>query len=392
MKAFRFTKVPPIHFGAGQLQCLPDTIAQLQGDRVLLVTGEQSLAESGTLTQVQSSLTDAGVAVHHMVCDRPPSDVLLDRAIAELEPLSINIIVAIGGGSAIDMAKALSAFAMQDCPAREFLKNLEANTLLVSAKLPTIAIPTTAGVGSEVTSKVAIERADITGVRRFFSHPLFTPDAIILDPQLTLSCPAQLTASSGLVTLVHLLEAKLSPEISPLADAIVWNGLEALKDNLLLVCSTRSKSLTAHSKMSYASCLSGLGQANLPLGMLQGLALTLSSFCPIPYRVACSTLAGVAMRIQLKALRARTPHSPVLQQIAKVGALFDGRMQQNSNYYCDASIDLLEAWVQILNIPRLRNYGIKLEHLAPVVEKTLDTVPNIGLSRDELHTILQERL
>ena len=392
MKAFSFTKVPPIHFGAGQLQCLPDLIAQFQGDRVLLVTGEQSLAEAGILTQVRDRLADAGITVHHMACDRPPSDALLDRAMVELKPLSINGIVAIGGGSAIDTAKALSALVMQEGSAIAFLQNLEANPAILSAKLPTIAIPTTAGMGSEITSKVAIDRAELTGMKRFFAHPFFTPDAVILDPKLTLSCPPQLTATCGLVTLVHLLEAKLSPELSPLTDAIVWNGLEALKDNLLLVCSTSSESLTAHSKMSYASCLAGLGQGNLPLGMLQGLALTLSSFCPIPYRVACSTLAGAAARIQLKALRARTPHSPVLQQMAKVGALFDGRVQQNFNYYCDAAIDILEAWVQILNIPRLRNYGIKPEHLPPVVEKTLDTVPNIVLSRDELHTILQERL
>jgi alcohol dehydrogenase class IV len=188
------------------------------------------------------------------------------------------------------------------------------------------------------------------------------------------------------------MEAEFALHTSVLTEAIIWSGLEALKDNLLLACAVGATSQAVRGKMAYASCASGISQANSSIGLLQGLALTLSSFCPIPYRVACSTLAGSALRVSLRALRTRYAQNPILLKIAKVGELFDGRTQQSPNYYCDALVNIVEAWVQILPIPRLGEYGIKPKDLPPVVEKTLDYCPDVDLHRDEIYAILQDRL
>lgn len=391
MKAFSFSKVPPIYFGAGQVRQLSNLIAQFEGQRVLLITGAKSLEASGQLDQIKTDLEQLG-RVYHRICDREPTDALLDGICAEIRDLSIDVVVSIGGGSVIDAGKAIACNMPPESGAIEHIQSLVTNPQLTHPKIPLIAIPTTSGAGNEVTPKMAIDRADILGTKAFFTHPQFTPDAVILDPELLISCPSELTATCGLVTLSHLMEAQFALHTSVLNEAIIWSGLEALKDNLLLACAVGATSQAVRGKMAYASCASGIGQANSSIGLLQGLALTLSSFCPIPYRVACSTLAGSALRVSLRALRTRYTQNPILLKIAKVGELFDGRTQQSPNYYCDALVNIVEAWVQILPIPRLGEYGIKPKDLPPVVEKTLDYCPDVDLHRDEIYAILQDRL
>jgi alcohol dehydrogenase class IV len=392
MKAFSFAKVPPIYFGAGQVRELSNLMTQLEGKRVLLMTGAKSLQASGKLDEIQRSLRDSGQQVYHRICDREPTDALIDGICAEIRNFSIDVVVSIGGGSVIDAGKAIACNIPPESGAIDHIQSLAMNPQLTYPKIPLIAIPTTSGTGNEVTPKIAIDRVGVLGTKAFFSHPQFTPDAVILDPELLISCPSELTATCGLVTLSHLMEAEFALHTSVLTEAIIWSGLEALKDNLLLACAVGATSQAVRGKMAYASCASGISQANSSIGLLQGLALTLSSFCPIPYRVACSTLAGSALRVSLRALRTRYAQNPILLKIAKVGELFDGRTQQSPNYYCDALVNIVEAWVQILPIPRLGEYGIKPKDLPPVVEKTLDYCPDVDLHRDEIYAILQDRL
>ncbi|MBP0015816.1 MAG: iron-containing alcohol dehydrogenase [Roseofilum sp. SBFL] len=392
MKAFSFSKVPPIYFGAGQVRELSSLITQFQGNRVLLITGANSLQASGKLDEIKTNLSQSAGEVYHTICDREPTDSLIDGICAEIRDLSIDTIVSIGGGSVIDVGKAIACGIPPESSAIDHIQTLIANRYLTHPKIPLIAIPTTSGSGNEVTPKIAIDRVGIRGTKTFFTHPQFIPDAVILDPELSISCPSDLTATCGLVTLSHLIEAEFALHTSALTEAIIWSGLESLKDNLLLACAVGASSQAVRGKMAYASCASGISQANSSIGLLQSLSITLSSFCPIPYRIACSTLAGSALRVSLKALRTRYAQNPILVKLAKVGELFDGRTQQSPNYYCDALVNIIEAWVQILPIPRLGQYGISAQDLPPVVEKTLDYCPDLDLHRNEIYSILQDRL
>lgn len=392
MKAFSFAKVPPIYCGAGQVRELSSLITQFEGKRVLLITGAESLQASGKLDSIRAELNESAQAIYHGVCDREPTDTLIDGMREEIRDLSIDAIVSIGGGSVIDVGKAIACDIPPQLGAIEHIQSLVKSPRLTHAKIPLIAIPTTSGTGNEVTPKMAIDRVGSPGTKTFFTHPQFMPDAVILDPELHISCPPELTATCGLVTLAHLMEAEFALHTSVLTEAIIWSGLEALKDNLLLACAVGAGSQAVRGKMVYASCASGISQANSSVGLLQALSLILSSFCPVPYRVACSTLAGSALRVSLRALRTRYTQNPILLKMAKVGELFDGRTQQSHNYYCDALVNIVEAWVQILPIPRLGEYGIKTQDLPPVVEKTLDYCPNVDLYRDEIYAILQDRL
>ncbi|MBP0029627.1 iron-containing alcohol dehydrogenase [Roseofilum sp. Guam] len=392
MKAFSFSKVPPIYFGAGQVQELSNLITQFEGKRVLLMTGAKSLEASGKLDEIKTNLSRSGQVVYHRICDREPTDALIDGICAEIRDFSIDAIVSIGGGSVIDVGKAIASDIPPESGAIAHIQSLASKPCFTHPKIPLIAIPTTSGMGNEVTPKMAIDRIEARGTKTFFTHPQFIPDAVIIDPELLISCPPDLTATSGLVTLSHLIEAECALHTSVLTEAIIWSGLEALKDNLLLACAVGATSQAVRGKMAYASCASGISQSNSAIGLLQGLSLTLSSFCPIPYRIACSTLAGSALRMSLKALRTRYAQNPILLKIAKVGELFDGRTHQSPHYYCDALVNIVEAWVQILPIPRLGQYGIRAQDLPPVIEKTLDYCPNVDLHRNEIYSILQDRL
>ena len=223
---FVFMRVPVIHFGAGKLAMLPK-LASRYGDSVLLVTGSASFARSVHCSSLMRGLADAGIRLAVEAVSGEPSPAFVDDVVARHRAKLPACVIAIGGGSAIDAGKAISAMLAQEGSVRDFLEGMETRTH-DGRKVPFIAVPTSSGTGAEATKNAVLSEVGPGGFKRSLRHDNFVPDIALVDPALTLSCPAPVTSACGLDALTQLLEAYVSTQASPMTDALALSGLQAV--------------------------------------------------------------------------------------------------------------------------------------------------------------------
>ena len=392
MPAFNFAKVPPIYFGAGKLKLLPKLINQFQGAAILLVTGEHSLQASGKLRQIEARLQSAGIEVRHVICKGEPTTMMIDRVCTEHRTASIDGVVAIGGGSVVDAGKAISAMLPHHNSLFDHLEGVGRGIPHSGIKKPFIAIPTTSGTGGEVTKNAVISEVGPQGYKKSLRHDNLIPDAVIVDGELLTACPRHVTAACGMDAFTQLLEPYLSPTASPLTDAIAWSGLEAIKDNLLLACGTGATDISVREGMAYASLMSGIALANAGLGIVHGLASPIGGFFPIPHGVICGTLVATSVRTNVQALWSRTPESPALDKLARLGELLSEQSFATKVEACDTLVKILDEWTKALELPHLKEYGIQPPDLDKILDKTANRNNPIELSREEIRALIEERL
>ncbi len=392
MRPFDYARIPPIYFGAGKLNRLPQLVKQFQGQIVLLVTGGTSLQHSGKLARVKNLLEQSGTTVHHVACDGEPTVSMIDGTVANHRTLAIDVVISIGGGSVVDAGKAISAMLPHDNSIIDHLEGVGRGIAHSGVKKPFIAVPTTSGTGSEVTKNAVISEVGVAGYKKSIRHDNFVPDGVIVDGELLTSCPRDVTAACALDAFTQLLEPFLSPKVSPLTEAIALSGLEAMQDSLLPACTTAAADVAVRERLAYASLLSGIALANDGLGIVHGLASPIGGFFPIPHGVVCATLVASSVRANLRALRQRAPTSAALKKLARVGALLVESSERSVEDPCDALVDVLDEWTTLLQIPKLSQHGIQGKDL----EKILDLAENrnnpIELTRAEIRSLLEERL
>lgn len=399
---FFFAKVPPIHFGTGKLQQLPQLIRQLNGNTALLVTGGKSLEASGQLARIEALLTEADIAYHRVLCTGEPTTPEIDRICTEYRPQEIDVVVGIGGGSVIDAGKAISAMLPHRNSIFDHLEGVGRNIPHNGVKVPYIAIPTTSGTGGEVTKNAVISEVGPNGYKKSLRHDNLIPDAVVVDGALLTSCPRPVTAACGMDAFTQLLEPYLSPTASPLTDAIAWSGLEAIADNLLLACGEGAGNPAVREGMAYASLASGIALANAGLGIVHGLASPMGGLFPIPHGVVCGTLMAAAVRANWQAIKTRQPDSPAIAKMARLGrrlAQAPGQSLagqslagQSDADYCELLVTLLETWTDQLALPRLGNYGIQSSDLDRILDQTQNRNNPIQLTRHEIRAFVETRL
>ncbi len=234
VKPFQFSRLPIIHFGTGKLKLLPDLIGRY-GKEIILVTAGDSFLKSPYACALFDSLLDEGITYHHVVIPGEPSPEMVDAVSLKFGNESADAVVAIGGGSVLDAGKAISAMAGVQGSVKEYLEGVGTREH-PGTKLPFIAIPTTSGTGSEATKNAVISEIGKNGFKKSLRHDYFVPDIAIVDPELTLSCPRDLTAASGMDCFTQLTEAFLSDKACEYTDALAWEGLKALKTSLVQSC------------------------------------------------------------------------------------------------------------------------------------------------------------
>lgn len=392
---FLFAKIPPIHFGRGQLQQLPRLIHQLKGKTVLLVTGGQSLEASGQLDQIAALLEADGIAWHRVICAGEPTTSEIDRLCAEYRTYGIEVVVGIGGGSVIDAGKAISAMLPHTNSIFDHLEGVGRGIAHSGIKVPYIAIPTTSGTGGEVTKNAVVSEVGPNGYKKSLRHDNLIPDAVIVDGTLLTSCPRHITAACGMDALTQLLEPYLSPTASPLTDAIAWSGLEAIADYLLPACGEGAADPAIREGMAYAALTSGIALANAGLGIVHGLASPIGGFFPVPHGVVCGTLMAAAVRANWQALKARQPESLALAKMARLARRLSPNSQapdRSDAYWCEVLVKILEDWTEQLDLPRLGEYGIQSSDLDKILDETQNRNNPIALTRDEIAALVESRL
>jgi len=220
---FSFARMPEIHFGPGRRSLLPRLIARY-GRNVLLVTGSASFARSPRYQALTDELAKAGIRIVHCSVSGEPSPDFVDATVASVRGEEFACVVGIGGGSALDAGKAISAMLPLGDSVVPYLECVDSRKH-DGRKVPYIAVPTSSGTGAEATKNAVLSNIGADGYKSSLRHDNFVPDVALLDPEFTLTCPADVTAACGLDALTQLLEAYVSSKASPMTDALALSGL-----------------------------------------------------------------------------------------------------------------------------------------------------------------------
>jgi len=262
--------------------------------------------------------------------------------------------------------------------------------------LPYIAVPTTAGTGSEATKNAVLSVQGAEGFKKSFRHEQLVARVAILDPQLLATCPQALIAANGMDAFTQLLESYVSRAANPFTDALALSGLEAFRDGFWAAWApAHPEAAAGRTRLTYAALLSGITLAQAGLGSVHGLASPLGAYFPIPHGVVCGTLVAEATAVNIRALRERAPGAVALARYARVAELLSGHPYPDGDSAREALVGLLRGWLERLELPRLGRYGMTLRDLDRVVANcrggSMRTNPLV-LQDDELRALLQARL
>jgi alcohol dehydrogenase class IV len=456
---FVFARTPNIIFGRGRFKDVA-SIASGFGRRALVVTGGGSLIKSGRWDELCALLDAKGVEFERFVFSGEPSPEDVDRAVAMYRGGGIEVVLAVGGGSVIDGGKAISAMLPSGNSTLDYLEGVGTH-LHDGRKTPFIAVPTTAGTGSEATKNAVLSRigrsfqsgqsgpsgqsglsglsgrtglsgqsglpslpgqSDRTdqsgGFKKSLRHDNFVPDVALVDPELTLSCPPDISAACGMDAFVQLLESYVSVKASPFTDALCESALPLVGRSLAASCTHGAGDIGVRADMSYAATVSGITLANAGLGLVHGFASALGGFCNAPHGVICGTLIGSATAAVVAALRrtggaapasksgTNAPAKYALAKYARAGALLTGRSGNlnaltgatltndtlTNETLVDALIETIDTWTSTLNLPRLGLYGVGPGDIEKLAFEASNKEAPVKLSPDEIAAVLGERI
>lgn len=389
VKPFQFSRLPKIIFGNGIIADLA-SIAHKYGNKIILVTGKGSFLNSRHSEHLFHSLRKRGIAYDILSVPGEPSPDIIDKAVKRFSSDIINLVIGIGGGSVLDSGKAVSAMMYRSESVVEFLEGV-GNKEHPGTKLPYIAIPTTAGTGSEATKNAVVSQLGKNGFKRSLRHDNFVPDIALIDPELTLNCPANITAASGMDCFTQLTEAYLSDKSNEYTDALAIEGLKTIKTSLVRSYKD-GEDIDSRSGMSFAALTSGICLANAGLGVVHGFASSIGGMYNIPHGLICGTLMAASNEINIRELRNQSSNEVALKKYALLGELFANISGQTDEYYQDSFISYLHNLTQELQLKDLRKAGFEEKDIGIVCSRTEIKNNPVKLAEENLAEILYKRL
>ncbi len=394
MANFSVARLPRIEFGAGSLRKVPDIIAGY-GSRILLVTGTRSFTDSSHWQPFIDQLKQRAISWQHCTIADEPSPALIDDLVKIYANDTFDAVVGIGGGSALDAAKAIAGLLKVQRSVMDYLEGVGPELPYEGPSIPFIAVPTTAGTGSEATKNAVLSVQGEHGFKKSFRHDKLVAEYAIIDPDLLASCPPSVIAANGMDALTQLLESYVSLKSNAFTDALAISGLQAARDALIPLYHQEGELAQHREKMAYAALLSGITLAQVGLGSVHGLASPLGAFYPIPHGVVCGTLVASATRINIHSMLAREPDNRALTKYVQVAEILCQKNFSKSAAAFTALIDLLTAWTDELALPRLAHYSLQETTFDKIIANcrgsSMKTNP-IVLKDEEIRQILLERL
>ncbi|HEY3626509.1 MAG TPA: iron-containing alcohol dehydrogenase [Terracidiphilus sp.] len=349
---FEFATASRVIFGEGAAATLPE-LARTLGARPLVVTGASG--------ERASALVSALSAQTFAVSGEPTVDLVREGA-RRAQDAACDVVISLGGGSVIDAGKAIAAIATNGGEPLDFLEVVGKGLTLAVPPLPFIAVPTTAGTGSEVTRNAVLGSTQ-HGVKASMRSPLMLPRIALVDPELTYALPPSVTASTGLDALTQLIEPYVSSRANPLVDPLCVDGIPRVAGALRRAYRDGADKQARHD-MALASLFGGLALANAGLGVVHGFASPLGGSWKAPHGALCAALLPHGMAANIVALRARAPRHPALQRYSVIARLLTGR----EDAVAEDGMDWVRALCLDLVVPPLRAWGITAADLPAVVE------------------------
>lgn len=344
---FEFATATRIIFGEGAVQQVAPAARQW-GRRVLVVTG----CAAERAHRLQADLEAEGAQSFSFAVAGEPTVGFIERGVQSARQEQCDVVIAVGGGSVIDAGKALAALLTNPGELMDYLEAVGKGNALQKPAAPFIAVPTTAGTGSEVTRNAVLGVPE-RRVKVSLRSPLLLPRLAVVDPELTLGLPPPITARTGLDALTQLIEAYVSIRSNPVTDGFCVRGIPLAARSLRRAFHHGHESEARHD-MSLAALLSGMALANAGLGVVHGFAAPLGGRFPAPHGAICAAILPYGMEINLRALRARDPQSVALRRYQEVGRMLTGRPGATA----EDGIAWTREICQELEIPPLKAYGI----------------------------------
>ncbi len=371
---FEFATAARILFGAGRRKEL-FPIAAGYGRRALVVTG----ANPRRAGWLGDGLTNAGVNFESFFFDSEPTVARVEEGRRLARVANCEFVVGVGGGSVIDGAKAIAALATNGQKILDYLEVIGEGKALENPPLPFIAIPTTAGTGTEVTRNSVLLSPEHQ-VKVSLRSAKMLPTLAVVDPELTYDLPPNLTASTGMDALTQLIEPFLCARANPMVDAICREGIPRVARALPIVFHD-GHAKEARCDMALGSLFGGLALANSGLGAVHGFAGPIGGMFPAPHGAVCAALLGPALAVNRRALQERAGGSEPLRRFSELAELLGG----------DA-IDFVQRLAIELKIPSLRRYGLTETHIPLLCSRAAQAssmkANPIGLTSKELAEIL----
>ncbi|MDP2430744.1 MAG: iron-containing alcohol dehydrogenase [Pseudomonadota bacterium] len=391
--SFSVARLPRIDFGAGRIASVPDLVASY-GTNVLIVTGSRSFVENAAWDDLARALKQRHIHWQRVHVAGEPSPELVDATVAAYLGARFDCVLGIGGGSALDAAKAIAGLLRPGNSVLDHLEGVGPEHPYIGPATPFIAVPTTAGTGSEATKNAVLSIHGADGFKKSFRDDKLVAEHAVIDPDLLASCPLGVLAANGMDAFTQLLESFVSSNASPFTDALALSGMLAVRDALLPWYEGKGDLAAHRANMAYAALLSGITLAQVGLGSVHGLASPLGAFFPIPHGVVCGTLVAEATRLNLAALRQRAPEHGALRRYADVGRLMTARTLTDDEART-VLVTLLEDWTRRLDLPRLGAYGVTEADMERIVANSrgssMKTNP-IVLGDEEIAGLVRARL
>jgi alcohol dehydrogenase class IV len=382
---FEFATATRIIFGAGTLGEV-GPIASNVGKRALVVTGGAPQRAQPLLDILERQGLDY---VTFMVSGEPTTDAVR-QGTGRAREEQCDLVIGLGGGSAVDAGKAIAALLTNAGDPLDFLEVIGRGQPITQPAAPYIAIPTTAGTGAEVTRNAVLLSPEHR-VKVSLRSPLMLPRLALVDPILSYSMPPEVTASTGLDALTQVLEPYVSRLANPLTDALCREGMERAARSLRRAYEN-GEDAAAREDMALVSLFGGLALANAKLGAVHGFAGPMGGMFPGPHGAICAALLPHVMVVNVRALQERLSGSQALHRYDEVARILTGQNQATAT---DGA-----RWVQRLcadlQVPPLSTYGLTEADLPALIEKASRSSSMRGnpiqLTPEEMQEILERAL
>ncbi len=350
---FEFATAARIVFGRGAVAELPKLAREL-GSRALLVTGRNTERAAG----VRSALDCEVFSVYG-----EPTVEIVRRGVEAARGGGCDLVIGLGGGSAVDAAKAIAALATNSGEPLDYMEVIGNGRALERAPMPFVAVPTTAGTGAEVTRNAVLGSPE-HGVKASLRSPLMLAKAAVVDPELTLDVPRDVTAATGLDTLTQLIEPYVSVRANAMTDLFCVEGLKRAANSLERVCRD-GRDMDAREAMSFAALLGGLALANAGLGVVHGFASPLGGMLEAPHGALCAAVLPHGTAVNIRALRERDAEGQALRRYGEIARILTGRSDAGPEDAAQWIAELCEK----LGVSNLRRYGLDQGQIPELVEK-----------------------
>ncbi len=354
---FEFATATRIIFGNGKVSEVADLLGS-SGRKVLLVTGKNR-RRAASLSDL---LTAEGFEIFPFSVEKEPDIQMVSEGVELAREKECRAVIGFGGGSAIDCAKAIAAMTPNKGELTDFLEVIGKGKQLIQKPLPFIAIPTTAGTGAEVTKNAVIHSSE-HHVKVSLRSPFMFPDVAVIDPELTLSMSSEITATTGMDALTHLLETFVSNQSNPFIDLLAREGMHRITRSLRTAY-YNGNTVSAREDMAYAALLGGMTLANVKLGAVHGFAGPMGGMFPAPHGAICATLLPGVMEVNIRVAKEQKLDK-IIAKFDEIGAILTGNPEAGAA----DGVRWVKQLTGDLKIPSLLSFGLTACDFNMLVEK-----------------------